>query len=266
MTDSFFGGAPPERDFWDKLDILGKFFSAVVIGVATIAIGFLYHSEEEANRKAEGERAEKQHQSDQSIASSQNEYTAKTQRLAAVTTLIPLIKSGGNDQKAALALISFYGDPAVKLQLAGIYPGDAGITAAASRSLDASAAGPLSAVQLQQSGKALNEGWVYLGEYGPEGAPQKSWKTHYLEFDASLEPKALAGKTYRVRDETGALYIRDSLPGSDGTLGKPVGGIQSGQHVCVRSVSEWQQSGFLWANVRLVTGSADTCQANKQPT
>jgi hypothetical protein len=260
-------GPSNAKDYWDKLDILGKFFSAVVLGLVTISLGAVYQSEEAADRNsrdevarqdrsAETDRAAAQHAADEKNTHEQNEYSLKTQRLAAITSLIPLIRTGGADRQAALLLMQTYGDEGVRLQIANLYPNDPSFAAAASRDLSASATAPLSAVQLQQSGSGKSQGWIYLGEYRHQGAQAELWKTHYLEFDKTLDIAKIAGNVYRVPDTTGALYVRQSIPGSDGALGKPIGGIQTGQHVCVQAVREWQQSGFMWAYIGVSDGQA----------
>jgi hypothetical protein len=118
-----------EKDFWDKLDVLGKFVAGVVLGVVTIVLAYVYHREESATRDNQARIASAVNQR----AVELNDYNSRTQRLSVVSQLMPLIKNGGRDKSAATMLLTFYGDLEVAGQIASLFPDDPEIRDAADK-------------------------------------------------------------------------------------------------------------------------------------
>src|SRR4051794_6548881 len=50
------------------------------------------------------------------------------------------------------------------------------------------------------------QGWVFLGTYA-----DSAWVSKYLEFGDRAVPRELAGKSFQVRNRTGALNVRANL-------------------------------------------------------
>ncbi|HEY4942487.1 MAG TPA: hypothetical protein VII56_13750 [Rhizomicrobium sp.] len=252
------GTQKKEKDFWDKLDVAGKLFSAVVIGLVTVILGVVYHYEEEASRKsretiaiadraAENTRADNQHMIDTDRASEEVKYNLKTQRLSVVTQLIPLIKAGGSDKKAAFVLMSNYADPEVASQLSDIYPEDMEITIAVDRTI---ARPDITAPAVHQGDGKRYDGWIYLGTYDDR---QKKWVTKYLDFAEATLPTALEGNSYAVPRSTGAVNLRTDLPNFFGHFGDVLKALQPGVNVKIINVKKYNSAGFWWAQVEART-------------
>ncbi len=95
---------------------------------------------------------------------------------------------------------------------------------------------------------SAKEGWVYLGHF-----EDGSWATQYLDFDKGDTPSSLV-KTPPVvrvvRKETGALNVREGMPGPDGKFPDVIDVLKVESEVEILEVSEWYSSGYMWARIK----------------
>jgi hypothetical protein len=100
------------------------------------------------------------------------------------------------------------------------------------------------------------EHWVYLGTYDGK------WKTQYLSFPESFDPKTLAksaqpGPILKVRDETGAVNLRSGQFGSNGSFPPITGTLSPGASVEILRTWQWRvgeggpESNNWWAAVNV---------------
>jgi hypothetical protein len=94
---------------------------------------------------------------------------------------------------------------------------------------------------------SVKEGWVYLGHF-----EDGSWITQYLGFDENDTPSSLMKTPAQrrvVRKKTGALNVREGMPGPDGRFKDVIDVLKVGSEVEILEVREWQSSGYMWARI-----------------
>ncbi|MGD2186938.1 MAG: hypothetical protein PVI71_12455 [Desulfobacterales bacterium] len=92
--------------------------------------------------------------------------------------------------------------------------------------------------------KQKGRGWVYLGDYNDA---EKHWVTQYFSHSPNAPPKSLSEKTLRVRAKS--INVRSDKPSIFGTFAGVIDVLNTGQEVNVISVSKWQNSSYMWAEV-----------------
>ena len=106
------------------------------------------------------------------------------------------------------------------------------------------------AISKSKPGDAIAQsktGWIYLGHFD---ARNSTWKTRYLDFPANARPSEFVGKSYPVRERTGALNVRQSSPDTFGNFGSVVDVLQVGSSIAIEEVREWHSTGYMWARSR----------------
>jgi hypothetical protein len=97
-----------------------------------------------------------------------------------------------------------------------------------------------------QSQERETEGWAYLGHFVDS---KKTWQTRYFEFDVGTKPESLIGQSLIVREQTGALNIREGMPTLTGSFRKITHALSPGSRVKIKEVKEWYATGYLWAKI-----------------
>jgi hypothetical protein len=90
------------------------------------------------------------------------------------------------------------------------------------------------------------KGWAYLGTYD---AKDQHWETRYFDFNLNIDPKTFVGKTLKVRNKTGALNVRNSMPNEWARFGRIIDVLKPGTEVEIKEVKAWSSTGYMWAQI-----------------
>jgi len=220
-----------KRDAWDVFTSVSAFMSSVVIAGAALWVNSTYNDRQQEMARSQ---AAEQHQ------------LGKIQALAA---FMPHLSADNPTREAALFGIAAlgYSDLALKLtQLRG--PGEKDVADALMRTAPASA--PLVAAPAppdRPAGATQEElGWVYVGDYS---GVENRWTTWYLEFDPTVRPSALDGRTLAVRRQTGALNLRRGMPTDQGEFPPVTRSLAPGTRVKILEIRPWLTTSYIWARV-----------------
>ncbi len=242
--------SPEQKDAWDKLGGLSTFLSTVVIATVALIVNStldLRQQRREDVAKQEQQRlAEEQHQLArvQTLSSFMPHLSGSPEsrdtaiyaiQALGYTDLATRLAQYTNSQKA--------GDTIMRTALASasVQPvgGDANVQPVeGSQTVGVAPPPPPS--------KETEIGWAYVGDYSAN-----KWNTRYLDFPESENWKALALKIFKVRPETGALYVRPQMPDENGQFFKPVSVLRSGTSVKILEVRQWSTTGYTWARISL---------------
>lgn len=208
---------PKPKDTWDKLGLLGGPLTAVVALIFTL----VYNAKQDAINE-EVARNQLVLQRLDIVAKYYSELM--NQDKARRDFAIDVIKNAGDDELAERLSLQF--DPQRRDRVfAGVAP--------ATSTADT------------PSGAALR-GWAYLGTYE---ASAKQWRTRYFDFSATTDPERLIGTQQTVSKLTGELNIRERLPSGDAPMPPALAVLVPGQSIYIRSVRNWKNSGYHWAEV-----------------
>jgi hypothetical protein len=211
------------KDLWDVLGVVGQ----LLIGIAGLLFTWLYNSHLTAVQVAE--KSERQ-----SIQGRQ----LTLQRLSTAHDFFDAL-AGTDDcrRETALQLITAAGDQPLAEWIGRTTP----TTGRAVK--DVCAPGRV-ANGATPNGQSVR-GWVYAGEFH-----SGLWKSQYLDFDEHAPPKSLLNQTFTVRNQTGALNVRTSIPTNGATFPSLVDVLQPGERVKVIGVGPGSQPDYFWAQVQ----------------
>lgn len=189
------------------------------------------------------------------------EHKNRILELQTVETLIPhLISKNEEEKKVAILTINSLGHPDLALRLGELYK-TKGTQEAVDRLMASTLQSDLTIRESQQfagqaPGAVQSEkfmfaaapaaGWAYLGNF--LFAEQK-WDTRYLEFEMTARPESLVGKTFEVRERTGALNVRQNMPDQQGQFYKVIDVLEPGEKIEIKEISRWESSGYVWARI-----------------
>lgn len=215
---------PKPKDAWDKLGLLGGPLTALVVLIFTL----VYNANQDSIKTA---------QASESAQIARNQLVL--QRLDVVAKYyselmnqdklrrdfaIRVIKNAGDEELASRLALQF--EPKER---------DRVFSEVA-----------LTTTKSDAKPDATLRGWAYLGTYE---ASAGQWRTRYFDFSATTPPQQLMGTKQTVSTLTGDLNIRTGLPSGEGPMPPALAILVPGQSVHIRTVRNWNASGYHWAEV-----------------
>ncbi len=216
-----------KKDIWDRFSTVSVFLSTVVIA----ALGsYFTHSFNEQ----------------QGIREYQTQlHQTKILEMQTVEKFIPHLTSDEKTKEIALLALSSLGSSEFATKFSQLSPSE-GSDAAADTIMRTAVAPEQRQIQaaVQVAEKSKKEGWAYIGHFSGE-----KWKTRYFDIKIDASPESLVGKELSVREQTGALNVREGMPTFTGSFQSIIGALKPGSKVMVLKVDEWLSSGYMWAKI-----------------
>ncbi|MCP4075109.1 MAG: hypothetical protein GY744_02865 [Gammaproteobacteria bacterium] len=216
-----------EKDLWDRFSTVSVFLSTVVIAALGSYFTYSYNKQ-------------------QGILEHQTQvHQTKILEMQTVEKFIPHLTSDEKTKEIALLALTTLGSSEFATKFSQLSP-STGSDAAADTIMR-------TAVTLEQkqipppltsTANAEKEGWAYVGHY-----VNSKWKTRYFEIDLDAKPELLKGEVLVVREETGALNVREGMPTFTGSFKSIIGALNPGSKAKILKVEEWLSSGYMWAQI-----------------
>jgi len=219
-----------KKDIWDIFSTLSTFLSAVVIAALGLYFTNVYNERASA----------REHQT--------KVYQTRILEMQTVEKFIPHLTGDEERKKVALLALTSLGSPEFAARFAKLSPSEGTesaadvIMASAGSAEQTEIPNPISSI----ASSTEREGWAYLGHYV---ATTSGWKTRYFDFEISMDPNKLVGKTLKVRKETGALNVRVGMPNPVGVFSKIIDVLNPGSEATIHEMREWHSSGYMWARI-----------------
>ncbi len=241
--------AARRKDWWEPL-------APILTVVTSLLLGFagLWFTKSYNDRQAQ--IAERQGKQDEESKRYQN----RVLEMQAVEKFVPYLSTRDEQQKeTALLIITTLASPEFATQFAKLHP-SRGAAAAADRIMATATPAtqtesPAVVVSASASGAKLSgttgapatkSGWVYLGHYV---AQENRWQSRYFDFAESVEPAKLVSTIQTVWTRTGDINVRTGMPTLLGQFQRVREVLKAKSQVKVKSVKEWNSTGYMWAEV-----------------
>ncbi|MCP3895622.1 MAG: hypothetical protein GY706_13490 [Bacteroides sp.] len=245
-----------KKDFWDRASIVTTFLSGVVIAGLVAWWTYAAGQAELHINKLEIDQAAVMGKYDLQLKRLQQrtDDLDKTERrriysLEVIERFVPYVADGSKRRKVALVALSELGQTELATKFSQLYA-DEDTTAAVDQIQSQAISDkqkvvpePVKAGTLAP-GDSTSKGWVYLGHF--DGSV---WKTRYLDFPPSYKPGDLQNRSFKVRDETGALNVRSGPPGLLGRTKSIIAVLAQGSTVLLKGSPELTLSGYVWHQV-----------------
>ena len=215
------------KDFWDRFSTISVFLSTVVI--AGLGSYFTYTFNE---RQGIREHQTQVHQ-------------AKILEMQTVEKFIPHLTGDEKTKEIALLALTTLGSSEFATKFSQLSPSE-GSEAAADTIMRTAVSTDQRQIPeaITSVAKSEKEGWAYLGHF-----VDSRWKTRYFDIATDIEPEALVGETLIVREETGALNVREGMPTFTGSFKSITSALKPGSKAKILKVEEWLSSGYMWAKI-----------------
>jgi len=222
-----------KKDFWDRFGAISTFLSTVVLA----ALG-LYFTNEYNERQGARDFQAQVHQT-------------RVLEMQTVEKFIPHLTGDEEKKKIALLAITSLGSPEFATKFAQLSPSEGTEAAADQIMRTATSAGQTIVPDAIVSSINRNkEGWAYVGHYVESNG---TWKTRYFDIEETSQPESLVGEVLSVREQTGALNVREGMPSITGSFKPVIGALKVGSKVEIVEISEWLSSGYIWAKIHYGT-------------
>ena len=216
-----------KKDFWDRFSTISVFLSTVVIAALGSYFTYSYNKQ-------------------QGVLEHQNQvHQTKILEMQTVEKFIPHLTKDEKTKEIALLALTTLGSSEFATKFSQLSP-SAGSDAAADTIMR-------TAISLEQRqipppvtsiANIEKEGWAYVGHY-----VNSKWKTRYFDIAVDAKPESLVGEILSVREETGALNVREGMPTFTGSFKSIIGALNSGSKAKILKVEEWLSSGYMWAQI-----------------
>lgn len=224
-----------QKDKWDKFSVISGFFSGIVIAIIGIVFTVNFSDKQTNIAERQTELAEQQ------ILVSQ---------IQALEAFIPYLTDQNTEMRkfASQRIADVAGaDYATELEkIANTEELKEVAEEARAKGLGAGQRElPLATVAKVSDAALTKEGWAYLGHFD-----NGNWVTRYFNFDNNANPPSLMNTTQTVREQTGALNVREGMPDFVGRFPKVIDVLKVGSEVKIVEVKEWHTTGYMWAHVK----------------
>ncbi len=216
-----------KKDLWDRFSTVSVFLSTVVI--AALGSYFTYsYNKQQGNLE---------HQT--------QVHQTKILEMQTVEKFIPHLTSDEKTKEIALLALTTLGSSEFATKFSQLSP-STGSDAAADTIMRTAVALEQRQIPppLTSTANAEREGWAYVGHF-----VNSKWKTRYFEIDLDAKPESLEGEVLVVREETGALNVREGMPTFTGSFKSIIGALNPGSKAKILKVEEWLSSGYMWAQI-----------------
>jgi hypothetical protein len=218
-----------KKDFWDRFGAISTFLSTVVLA----ALG-LYFTNQYNERQGARDFQTQIHQT-------------RVLEMQTVERFIPHLTGDEETKKIALLAITSLGSPEFATKFAQLSPSEGTEAAADQIMRTATSANQNEApAPIVSTPSRDKEGWAYVGHYIDSS---NKWKTRYFDISETAKPDTLVGKILSVREQTGALNVREGMPTITGSFKPVMGALKVGSKAEIVEIKEWLNSGYIWAKI-----------------
>lgn len=225
-----------KKDVLERVAALATILVPAVIAAVGLIFTYQFNKQQEI-RIQQNQEHQQQNQ----------KHQVRILEMQTLEKFIPHLAGNEKTKEIALIAITTLGSPEIATQFAQLSPSK-GSEIATDRIMRIASSPEQGQIPKSVGAVATTErkGWSYVGHFLDS---RSEWKTRYFDIGVNVDPESLIGETIMVREETGALNVREGMPTMTGSFKPVIAALKPGSRVKILQVNQWLSSGYIWAHI-----------------